>query len=187
MRLEDFRDETCAWCSKPFEGKSYVHRFCCRPCKRASDDYHRNRALSEAKREARSGYVCPECGSTFDAKFRAVQIYCSKRCKTREMLRRYRARLGEEEYQARRLTQQRRYKAQNREKINAENRRLRKEAAAKRVRPTRFCTVCGDAIAGAFRSDAKYCKPCANKRRYAAWRISEARKRTDANAEKCVG
>ena len=114
MRLEDFRDETCAECRKPFEGKRYDARFCCKPCRRAFQDRERNGAVSEALRKARSGYVCPECGETFDAKHLSTQIYCSKRCKTSEMLRRYKARLGMDEFLARRREASRRYKARKR-------------------------------------------------------------------------
>ena len=109
MKLDDLRDESCAWCGRPFEGKRYDQRFCCKTCKNAFHDRERNAARSEELRQARSGYVCPECGEPFDAT-RVNQIYCSKRCKTREMLRRYRARLGEEAFLAQRREASRLYK-----------------------------------------------------------------------------
>jgi endogenous inhibitor of DNA gyrase (YacG/DUF329 family) len=110
MRLDELQDGTCENCAEPYEQKRYDQRFCCRPCKRTFEDRERNAARSDSLRIARSGYVCPECGKTFDAKYLATQIYCSKRCKTREMLRRYRVRLGEDEYRKRRREASRRYK-----------------------------------------------------------------------------
>lgn len=119
MRLEELQDGICENCREPYEQKRYDQRFCCRSCKRAFDDRERCEALKEGRREARSGYVCPECGETFDAAHTSAQIYCSKRCKTREMLRRYRARLGEEEYRRRRREAKRRYKAKKRRTLTA--------------------------------------------------------------------
>lgn len=117
MRLDELQDGTCENCGEPYEQKRYDQRFCCRPCKRAFEDRERNAARSEALRKARSGYVCPECGKTFDSKYLATQIYCSKRCKTREMLRRYKARLGTDEFLERRREAGRKYKAKIRQSI----------------------------------------------------------------------
>lgn len=114
MRLDDLQDGTCENCGRAYEQKRFDQRFCCRPCKVAFETRERCAANAEANRKARSGYVCPECGVTFDAKHLVSQIYCSKRCKTREMIRRYRARLGEDEFRRRRREAKRRSKAKAR-------------------------------------------------------------------------
>lgn len=98
MKLSDLRDGTCENCGEAYEQKRYDQRFCCRSCKASFETRERSAVEREIRRQARSGYVCPECSITFNAPTLASQIYCSIRCKRREMMRRYRKRLGEDEF-----------------------------------------------------------------------------------------
>lgn len=93
MRLEDFADEVCAWCQKPFETTRTDQKYCSYRCRRQSRSKFTTAVVAEERRLARAGRTCSHCGTTFDAG-RRDQIYCSNACTRRAVYDRARARKG---------------------------------------------------------------------------------------------
>lgn len=79
MKLEDFPDETCAWCGKGFESPYSIQKYCCYECRRQSVAAFMKAVWHEQHKRDCEGRTCQQCGKTFDARVRK-QKYCSQRC-----------------------------------------------------------------------------------------------------------
>lgn len=79
MKLEDFPDETCAWCGKGFESPYTIQKYCCYECRRQSVAAFMKTVWREQHKRDCEGRTCQQCGKPFDATVRC-QIYCSRRC-----------------------------------------------------------------------------------------------------------
>lgn len=116
MNLDDLPDDLCAWCGKPFVSKQYRQRFCSTKCNKAEWSHKKNEQIKEERRQARTDYVCPECGVTFTPS-RVDAIFCCElhraRSRSRERYRR------EPEYRARLLAATKRYQARKRAEAKA--------------------------------------------------------------------
>lgn len=79
MRLEDFPDETCAWCGAGYESRHPNQKYCCYECRRQSVAAFMKAVWHDQHRRDCQGRTCKQCGKTFDAGTRQ-QVYCGQRC-----------------------------------------------------------------------------------------------------------
>lgn len=79
MKLEDFPDETCAWCGKGFESPYSLQKYCCYECRRQSRAAFMKAVWHDEHKRDCQGRTCQQCGKTYDATVR-YQKYCSERC-----------------------------------------------------------------------------------------------------------
>jgi tRNA(Ile2) C34 agmatinyltransferase TiaS len=71
--LDAIDGDRCEWCGAPFESSRLNQRFCCPSCKKKAE----HARAAQARRDARAGLRCPQCGGAVERK-RAT--YCSVAC-----------------------------------------------------------------------------------------------------------
>jgi predicted nucleic acid-binding Zn ribbon protein len=69
-------ERSCVECGAPFTARRHNH-FCCTA---ACQSRQHNRRRAEERAAARPIKECPQCGSAFQPKLRAAQVFCSAAC-----------------------------------------------------------------------------------------------------------
>lgn len=69
-------ERTCVECSAPFTARRHNHSCCSSAC---WNQLH-NRRRAEERAAARPIKECPQCGTAFQPKLRAAQVFCSAAC-----------------------------------------------------------------------------------------------------------